>query len=85
MEDDKEYDVFVANTRELLKLKHGRAFIWKILEECGLYSDTFTGNSMTYYMEGKRAIGLLVLQYLEDADPTAYARLLLEQQKEKEI
>lgn len=81
---DQDYAVLTANVRELLKLRQGREVIWHILSLTNLYGESFTGNSQTFYLEGKRAVGLAILQILEDADPTAYARLLLDKQKEQE-
>lgn len=81
---DPEYDILLGNVRELLKLRQGRDVLWHVLSFCQLYTDIFSGNSSTFYLEGKRAVGLEILQMLEDADPTAYARLLLDKQKEKE-
>ena len=72
-----------SDLRELLKTPGGRSVIWGILEMCGIYHDSFTGNSQSYYLEGKRAIGLEILQLMEDTDPTSYARLLLAKHKEK--
>ena len=82
--EEIEYDTLVANTRELLKTKAGKDFIWYILSIANLYGDNFTGNSQTFYLEGKRSVGLEVLQLLEDVDKTAYARLLLDKQKIEE-
>ena len=79
----QEYDVLCANVRQLLKTRHGKDVIWHILSLCNIYSDTFTGNSQTFYLEGRRSVGLQVLQLLEDADPLAYAELLLEKNKEQ--
>ena len=82
--EELEYDLLVSNTRELLKTKHGQDFIWNVLGLCDIYSDTFTGNSQTFYLEGKRAVGLAILQLLEDVDATAYATLLLNKNKERD-
>lgn len=84
MAEDKEQAAFNGNVRELLKTSFGKAVLWAILEEAGLYTPTFTGNSQTYYLEGKRDMGLFVLEMIQDADPTAYARLLLDKQKLEE-
>ncbi len=78
------HDLLVANTRDLLKTRSGRDFIWHVLSISNLYGDIFTGNSQTFYYEGKRAVGLEVLQLLEDVGKTAYAQLLLTKQKEDE-
>lgn len=77
-EDEKQFNLLKLNTREVLKLKAGKEIIWHILSMCGIYDDTFTGNSQSFYLEGKRAVGLEILQLLEDADPTFYPKLLLE-------
>lgn len=81
---DKEGDIFDANVREVMKTKAGKDVIWRILEECGVYHNTFTGNSQTYFLEGKREVGLFILSILDDADPTLYARTLLDKQKLKD-
>jgi hypothetical protein len=48
---------------------------------CNLYTSTFTGNSQTFYLEGKRDVGLDILKLLEDADPTIYPKLILDKQE----
>lgn len=82
--EELEHHVLCENVRELLKHRYGKEVIWHLLSFCDIYSDTFTGNSHTFYLEGKRSVGLQFLQLLEEADPTAYARLLLDKQKQKE-
>ena len=80
--EEAEYELLKANTRELLKTSAGKSLIWHVLSICNLYGESFTGNSSTFYNEGKRAVGLEILQLLEDADKLAYATLLLAKQKE---
>lgn len=82
-EESKEQAAINGDMRELLKLKHFRNFLWRLLSSTGLYADNFTGDNYTFYLQGKQAVGLEILQMLEDADPTAYATMLLEQQKLK--
>ena len=67
----------------VLKTSSGKNVIWNILSVCGIYENTFTGNSQSYYLDGRRSIGLEILRMTEDVDPTAYPRLLLTKQKEK--
>ena len=40
----------------------GRRVLYEILSLCEIYSDSFTGNSQTFYREGKRAIGLQIIE-----------------------
>ena len=82
--EELEYHALLENIRNLIKLRQGREFIWYVLSICDLYSDVFTGNSRTFYQEGKRAVGLEILALLEDADSTIYPRMLLNKAKEKE-
>jgi hypothetical protein len=82
-EEEKEYRILVKNTRELLKTRFGRDFVWHVLSLADLYGSQFSGNSTTFYNEGRRSVGIDVLQLLEDADPEAYPKLLLSKMKEK--
>lgn len=82
-DEEKEYHVLLENVRELLKSGSGKRVIWYILSFCDIYSDTFTGDRRVDYLTGRRGVGLSILQLLEDADPTAYPRLLLENTKKE--
>lgn len=80
--DEVQHNLLCSNMRDVTKTRAGKEVIWAILAMCGLYSESFTGNSQTFYMEGKRAVGLEILQLMEDTDKTLYARMLLESSKE---
>lgn len=84
MSADSDYDILKMNIRDLTKTLQGRAFIWHVLELCGLNSESFTGDNQTFYLEGKRSIGLAILQVLQDADPKIYPRLILAHNEEDE-
>lgn len=77
-QEEKDYRVLTANVREVAKSKAGKAFIWHLLGLANLYSESFTGNSSTFYNEGRRGFGLQILQLLDDADPTIYPRMILD-------
>ena len=80
-DDDVAYDKVIRATRKVLELDEGRDFIWEILGLTGLYTPSFTGNSTTFFNEGKRSIGLDLLALMNDADPQAYAKMQIEQSK----
>lgn len=63
--------------RKVLETSFGKDVIWHILGLCGIYSVVSTEGPMVYYIEGKRAVGLDILQLLENVDPTMYANLQL--------
>jgi hypothetical protein len=82
-EDEKSHSHLLGCMREVLRSEQGKDVIWNILGMCQLYSESFTGNSTTFYNEGKRAVGLEILQLLEDVNPAAYADLLIHQQRKE--
>jgi hypothetical protein len=79
--EEKEYDVLLANVREVSKSRAGKEFIWYVLSAAGIYGEPFTGDNRTFYNEGRRSLGLQLLQLLDDADLSIYPRLLLDKRK----
>jgi len=80
-EDEREkieYNTLLKNVSEVLKTHAGREFIWCILDQCDIYGAQFTGNSTTFFNEGKRSIGVFLLEIMGEAEPLAYANLLKE-------
>lgn len=62
----------------LLSTKSGRRFYWNLLCECGIFTESFTGNSTTFFNEGKRAVGLRLLADVNDFAPESYPLMLKE-------
>lgn len=59
--------------RNTLASPDGRAVVWRILEQCGIYRSSFQGEALTMaFNEGKRQIGLWLLSELQQANPGAY-------------
>lgn len=68
---DQELD----DLRVILSTHGGRAFIWRLLGKCGVYKISFTGNSTTFFNEGKRQIGLQLLDEVFEADPNVFTKM----------
>jgi hypothetical protein len=69
--------------REMLQTKPGRAVLWRILSLCRLYRSSMMGeetNLMAFY-EGHRNVGLKLITLIDEADPSAYARMRSENQE----
>lgn len=47
--------------RALMTSPAGRRFAWRMLDRCGVYQTSFTGNSGTFFKEGERNVGLWLL------------------------
>jgi len=70
--------------KEILSSAGGRRFLWKLLEECGVYKISFTGDNYTIFNEGKRQIGLRLIEDIFDASPNAYTEMRSEAIQRKE-
>lgn len=68
----------VEELRQICNDKKVRDYLWRVISRCGVYSDGFTGNSTTFYNEGKRRIGLDIIVDLMAADPKIYSIMRLE-------
>lgn len=66
---------------ELLGSPLGRWFLMRLFDRCYLFSDTFTGNSKTFQLEGMRKVGLL---YLQDISGLGVDAVKLKQEAEIE-
>ena len=65
--------VFNANVRAVMANKQGKEIIWSILSLCSIYS-SIPGK----FAAGERNVGLGIIDILDEADPTLYANLILE-------
>lgn len=68
--------------RFILSTEQGRRFIWKLISKCGVFRQSFTGNSQTFFMEGERNIGLFILDSVMRADPESYLKMYVQAKKE---
>ena len=66
----------------VLSTDSGRSYIWKILSDCGIFKSSFTGSSETFFLEGKRSIGLNILADIMRIDPEAYLKMQMKQKGE---
>lgn len=62
----------------LMSSPRGRRTVWRILEGAGLYVSSFTGNSETFFREGKRAIGLDLQGKVAKAAPRYFQTMMQE-------
>jgi hypothetical protein len=62
----------LAELYEVLSSYGGRAFIWRLLGQCGVYSTASGECKDVFRFEGKRDIGLWVLEELFTAKPDTY-------------
>lgn len=62
--------------RQLLAIPGNRAFLWRLLIECGVYrTNSEPDHGPMAFREGRRSIGLWLLNELLAADPNSYGRM----------
>jgi|TARA_R110000868_G_scaffold118335_1_gene313910 hypothetical protein len=65
----------------LMSSKRGRRIIWRWLERTGVYRSSFTGNSETFFREGQRNVGLMLMAQINEVAVEQYAVMLKEHQE----
>jgi hypothetical protein len=79
--------------RELLRVEdaqrfvmgdpRGRYYLWTLLESCGIFHTSFTGNSATFFNEGRRDVGLRLMAVLEEKTPKEFLAMWQEHLTDK--
>lgn len=70
--------------RWVLSQPQGRRHVWRLLEFCGVFKNSFTGNSTTFYNEGMRNVGTKQLADIMEANPQAFIDMMQANLKDKE-
>lgn len=60
----------------------GRRFVWRQLQRAGVFRSSFTGNSQTFFNEGQRNIGLMLLTDVHEFCPEQYIPMLKESKEQ---
>ncbi len=82
--EESKRDQELNDTAHVLSSVQGRRFLWRLLGVCHVFKTSFTGNSTTFFNEGKRDIGLRVLGDINEASPDGYLKMMQESKKESE-
>lgn len=69
-----------ADLKFLLATEQFRRWAWDHLEFCKVFHQIFTGNSETFFNDGKRVVGLKLLKEITEAAPGAYLQMIKDNQ-----
>lgn len=58
-----------------------RRVLMRIVDGTGVFQRSFTGNSETFYREGRRSVGLEIIEMVEQVEPDAFIALQVEMAK----
>ncbi len=64
--------------RWMLSDARGRRIVRRLLDTCGVYRTSFTGNSHTFFNEGQRNVGLVVIDKVHRHAPEQYTVMMQE-------
>lgn len=66
----------IDDVKKVLEKPEGRRIFWRLLSKCGIFRNSFNLNSnQTGFNEGQRNIGLDLLNDINEADITAFAKM----------
>ena len=88
-QQEQEHRVLDEYTAQAFKYvtshPHGLRFLWWLFEKTHMFQSTFTGNSMSYFFDGERNVGLKVLSECLKAKPGLLSDLVEEQIRREQI
>lgn len=82
--DEQIRDREMHDMRTVMSTVEGRRFVWRLLERAGVFRTSFTGNSTTFFNEGQRNMGLIVLADVHEACAEQYIVMMNESKKDQE-
>lgn len=76
----KQREREVMEMQSILSTYAGRMVLWRLMSKCSIYGSSFVGEKPLEmaHNEGKRAVGLEILNEVFTADPEAYTRMRAE-------
>jgi len=83
--DERLRERELNDLRQVMSSVEGRRFVWRLLEKAGVYKTSFTGNSTTFFNEGQRNMGLMVLGDVHEACAEMYLEMMREAQGGEKI
>ena len=77
--DEIEFILTEDSIRYVLATKEGRKFYWDLMCWCGMFKiSAHASGSWTYFNEGRRSVGLKLLDNVNTFDPKVYAQMVEE-------
>ena len=80
---EKERDDLLKAFGNVFDTEDGKKVLWWLLTLTHPYQTSFTGNSMTYFKEGERQVGLKLLGKLLEARPLGLHDLVVFKRKQE--
>ncbi len=67
----------IDDLKHILSLPQGKRFLLRYLYGvCGILKPVYTGNSETYFLDGKRAVGLILIEEIKEVDTKSFIEMI---------
>jgi hypothetical protein len=77
----------MGDLRTILGMPEGRRLLWRVLSQAQVFTASYTGDQHTFFNEGKRNIGIWLLEDILHSKPEAFHQMqreaVSEQKKEE--
>ncbi len=81
----RKKDDEIAQILYVMASKDGRAFVYRYLEFCGVYQTSYSREpNETFFREGQRNVGLMLMKDINQAAPGSYLTMLKEAEESKQ-
>lgn len=80
--ESRERQQEIADLVDLMNTAYGRRIVWRLFAMCGLYKSSFTGNSNTFMLEGRRSVALDLLADIDKYCPDQFILAMREHRKD---
>jgi hypothetical protein len=77
-------DMRLNDLASIVNTEEGRRWIYSIIERCHVFQPVMTGNSYTFFNDGMRQVGLMVIAELAGVDPELFGKMYAESFKWQE-
>jgi hypothetical protein len=75
----------LAALKTVMSTREGRRYVWWLLDQCGVFRTSFTGNSTTFFNEGQRNVGLILMGDVNAACPEQYLVMINEAKEDTHV
>lgn len=80
----RQRDEELSDFRNIMQTPEGRRYVWRMLSVTGVFRTSFTGNSTTFFNEGQRNVGLIIINDLNEACPERYMQMMNEANRKEQ-
>ncbi len=65
----------ISDLKKILSSEEGRRWVYGLLEKCYVFHTVMTGNSYTFFNEGMRQVGLMIMDEISHVGPDTYSNM----------